>query len=142
MGQAALFTPPPIHRTNLVILPNYLLKSRLKQFCKLIDGEYAKSDDGLITVMNDYLEFHFKTFHRYIELTELTLNDQSKLDAVRCLEFIKYESYLFQKPVYASDLTETFSAFLKEHGFRILNAEEDREARESFWELDKQKAQY
>ncbi|RKD24150.1 hypothetical protein BEP19_07010 [Ammoniphilus oxalaticus] len=139
MGQAALFTPPPIHKTNLVIFPNYLLKNRLKQFCKLIDGEFTKNEAGLITIMNNSLEFHFKTYNKHLELEEMTYTPRSMLDSIRCLEFIKYESYLYQKPIYVTDLSPTLAAFLKEHGFRMLDEEEKQEVFEGFWEKEAQK---
>ena len=136
MGQAALFTPPPIHKTNLVILPKYLLRSRLKQFCKLIQGKYIKNEEGLITVMNDVLEFHFKTYYRHIELEEVTYTAKSLPDAIRCLEFLKYESYLLQKPIYYAGQEPILREFLKEHGFRLLDEEERLEVYEGFWEKE------
>jgi len=140
MGQAALFTPPPIHKANLVILPKYLLRSRLKQFCRLIKGKYIKNDEGLITIMNDILEFHFKAFHRHIELEEITYTPISIPDSIRCLEFLKYESYLLQKPIYYAGQEPVLSEFLKEQGFRILDEEERLEVYEGFWERETQKA--
>lgn len=139
MGQAALFTPPPIHRTNLVIFPQYLLRSRLKQFCKLIKGKYIRDEEGLITLMNDVLEFHFKTFHRHIELEEVTYTPKSIPDAIRCLEFLKYESYLLQKPIYYSGQEPVLKEFLEGQGFRLLNEEERQEVYEGFWEKEMQK---
>lgn len=139
MGQAALFTPPPIHKTNLVILPKYLLRSRLKQFSKLIKGKYIKNDEGLITVMNDVLEFHFKTYHRHIELEEITYTPKSILDSIRCLEFLKYESYLLQKPIYYAGQEPILREFLKDQGFRLLDEEERLEVYEGFWERETEK---
>jgi len=136
MGQAALFTPPPIHKTNLVIFPQYLLRSRLNQFCKLIKGKYIKNDEGLITVMNDVLEFHFKTYHRHIELEEITYTPKSIPDAIRSLEFLKYESYLLQKPIYYSGQEPILQEFLREQGFRVLDEEERLEVYEGFWEKE------
>lgn len=139
MGQAALFTPPSIHKRNLVILPKYLLSSRLKQFCKLIKGKYTRNEEGLITVMNDVLEFQYKTFHQHIQLEEITYTPKSIPDAIRCLEFIKYESYLLQKPVYCVHQDPLIREFLKEQGFRLLNEEERQEIYETFWEKEPQK---
>lgn len=140
MGQAALFIPPTIHRTNMVLFPKYLQKSRVKQFCKSIQGNFMSNQEGLMTVVNDVLEFHYKIYNRHIELEEITYTPKSIPDALRCLEFLKYESYLLQKPIYWSQDDSRFSRFLEEQGFRLLTDEQERrEIYEGFWEQETQK---
>lgn len=140
MGQAAIFIPPAIHRTNMVLFPKYLQNSRVKHFCKSIQGTFTSNQEGLITIVNDMLEFHYKTYHQHMELEEITYTPKSIPDALRCLEFLKYESYLLQKPIYWSQNDARITQFLKEQGFRILEDEEERrEIYEGFWEKQTQK---
>ncbi len=140
MGQAALFTPPSIHKTNMVLFPQYLQRSRVKQFCKSIQGKFISNQEGLMTMVNDVLEFHYKVYHRHIELEEITYTPKSIPDALRCLEFLKYESYLLQKPIYWNQHDSRIELFLKEQGFRVLvDEKERREIYEEFWEQQAQK---
>ena len=101
-GHALLFNPPPIHKSNFVLFPNYLQYSRLKNFCKALEGKFTTNHDGLVTIMNDLVEFHYNIYNQHLEILELTLEPLSVNDAKRCLDFLKYESYLLQKPIYLS----------------------------------------
>lgn len=138
MGQAGLFTPPPIHSSNMVIFPQYFQRSRLKQFIKSIQGQYTANRDGLVTVVNEHFELHYQIYHRHIDLAELNVKPKAMPDASRCLEFLKYESYLLQKPIYASHIEKDLIGFFQTQGFRILDAEEKAEVYESFWQKETQ----
>jgi hypothetical protein len=141
MGQAALFSPPPIHSSNIVIFPQYLAKNRLKNFVKAIGATYTTDKEGLVTILGDLLEFHFKTFHKHIELVEISVGPALMLDAQRCIEFIRYESYLLQKPIYCETQDQETLTFLKEQGFRIIVDEEERQdILSAFWEKSLLKA--
>ena len=141
MGNAALFTPPAIHKTNIVILPRYLAKSRLKTFVKSIKGKYTVDKDGLVTIMNDSIEFHFKSFNKHLELVELTTDPENLEEAQRCVEFLRYESYLLQKNIYCETEEEATLSFLCQQGFRrITEQAEKEEVCSSFWENERIKA--
>jgi hypothetical protein len=134
MGQAVLFTPPPIHKSNVVVLPAYFQQKRLKQFVKSIEGTYITNNEGLITVVNDTLEFHYKVYNRHIELIELTCTPSALPDTNRCLEFLKYESYLLQKPVYFTTSVKELVSTLVDQGFRLIEDELERsELYQQFW---------
>ncbi|RXT15053.1 hypothetical protein [Ammoniphilus sp. CFH 90114] len=140
MGQAGIFTPPPIHRSNMVIFPQYFQKSRIKQFIKTIQGQYTSNKDGLVTVVNDHFELHYQVYHRHIDLSELNVLPKALPDATRCLEFLKYESYLLQKPIYANNIENDLRHFFETHGFRMLDEEEKTEIYEGFWQKEPLKA--
>lgn len=142
-GHALLFNPPPIHKSNFVLFPNYLQYSRLKNFCKALEGKFTTNHDGLVTIMNDLVEFHYNIYNQHLEILELTLEPLSVNDAKRCLDFLKYESYLLQKPIYLSIKGPNGIDFYKEQGFRhLMNEEEREEIYQGFWEpqIQKQKA--
>ncbi|HJV44148.1 MAG TPA: hypothetical protein VJ824_00310 [Bacillota bacterium] len=140
MGQAALFTPPAIHKSNIVIFPQYLAKNRLRNFAKTIQATFTIDKDGLVTLVNDVLEFHYQIFHKHIQLVEISLNSTSLIDAGRCLEFIRYESYLLQKPIYSAEMDDATLHFLQDQGFRLIDDEERHEVYGGFWEGERRKA--
>ncbi|MBP1930729.1 hypothetical protein [Ammoniphilus resinae] len=140
MGQAALFTPPTIHKSNVVLFPNYLTRSRLKGFAKTLKGSYTTNSEGLVTIVNDLIEFHYKSYNKHIELVDLTATPAAIPDAVRCLEFLRYESYLLQKPIFCHLQDPSLLPLLREQGFRIIDDEEEQsEVYSNFWDYELQK---
>ena len=140
MGQAGLFTPPPIHKSNMVIFPQYFQKNRIKQFVKTIQGQSNTNRDGLITVINDHFELHYQLYHKHIDLAEFHVSPKAIPDAARCLEFLKYEAYILQKPIYASSIDAALQEFFVTQGFRMLSEEERTEVYEGFWQKEPQNA--